>query len=135
MIRSVKSAALPVFMKETAHMMAFSSVENWCRTKFMYRSQELRKARPFDREPSKSLGGDGFSLSSGDLEFGAAVVIESVLFSNFTSSSESCCMIVAFWARNSTNLVSRVSSRSSRSWVLLGSDPIVRGDGSEFAVL
>src|SRR5262245_27154394 len=135
MIRSAKSAALPVFMKETAHMMAFSSVENWCGTKIMYRSQELRKARPFDREPSKSLGGDGFSLSSGDVEFGAALVMEHVLFPNFTSSSESCCMIVAFWARNSANPVSRVSSRSSRSWVRIGSEPIVRGDVSEFAVL
>src|SRR5262245_28893661 len=124
-------------MKEIAHMTAFSSIENWCRTRLMYRLQELRKARPFNRSPSKSLGGDGLSLSSSDWGFRAevvVVVVEFVLFSSLTSSLESCCMIVAFWARNSMNPISRVLSWLSRSWVHIGSEPIVCRDLSDFAV-
>jgi hypothetical protein len=64
-----KSAALPVFMYEIAQRTAFSSLANWCGTRLTYKSHDVRKARPLDRDPSNSFGGAGLSFESEVPEF------------------------------------------------------------------
>src|ERR1700690_3579047 len=93
----------------------------------MYRSQELRKARPFDRSPSKSVGTPGFSrectvtvkpagsdsaddsILGGLWGSGVGVIRSSSCFSLALSSSNlSFCICTA---------VSRAATRSSESIV------------------